>query len=178
MVLVPGAPSALLGPRARFRRENARCGQFEGDGWHEVAPKWPFRGSNGMMEIDELIRVMRESGRTLEKLCEGEGPLHSETGTKVAAALEKARVAVTRLAMFAPEPDDFEPETAERMQARTVEERRRILTNALRLASYSLFAAPDPPALRRDLRRAVRSLLCQADDEESLLTVVSTGQVA
>jgi len=131
-----------------------------------------------MMEIDELIRVMRASGRTLEKLCEGEGPLDSEMKTKVAATLEDARVAVTRLAMFAPEPDDFEPETPERLQARTVEDKRRILTNALRLASYSLFAAPDPPALRRDLRRAVRSLVAQADDEKGLLALVGTSQVA
>lgn len=136
------------------------------------------RGSNEMMEIDQLIRVMRESSRNLDRQCEGEGPLDSEMRTKVAATLEDARLAVTRLAMFAPEPDEFEPETPARMQARTVEDRRRILANALRLAAYSLFAAPDPPALRRDLRRAVRSLASQADDEENLLALVATSQVA
>jgi len=131
-----------------------------------------------MMEIDELIRVMRKSGRTLEKLCKGEGPLDAETRTKVAATLEEARLATSRMGLFAPEPDEFLPETQERRQARMVEDKRRILTNALCLASYSLFAAPDPAALRRDLRRAVRSLAAQADDEESLLALVTTSQVA
>jgi hypothetical protein len=130
------------------------------------------------MEIDELIRVMRKRGRTLEKLCEGVGPLDPETRTKVAATLEEARRATARLGLFAPEPSEFRPETPERMQARQVEDSRRVLTNALRLAAYSLFAAPDPPALRRDLKRAVRSLAAQADDEESFLALVTTSQVA
>jgi hypothetical protein len=130
------------------------------------------------MEIEELTRVMRQSGRALEELSEGEGPLDAETRTKVVAALEEARLATSRLGMFAPEPGEFRPGTPERRQAQTVEDNRRMLTNVLRLASCSLFAAPDPPALRRELKRAVRGLAAQADNEESLLAMVTTNQVA
>lgn len=128
-----------------------------------------------MNQLRELTKSLRSSADALDGLAEKD-PTNAEARRTYASTIDTARTTLRLLTSAGLEPEDFVPQSECRQIAGRVDAGRRRLANALSIAVQSMFTAPDPAALRRDLGRAIRGLREQADAEDELIALAEQGR--
>lgn len=130
-----------------------------------------------MQELHDLAQELHAAAKALEAAAQKDTQA-LQARRALSAALDRGRAALKVLDHIGFEPDDFDRESVLWKQARIVAEGRRILSNNLSIAAQSMFTAPDPTAMQRDLNRAVAGLRRHAELEADLVASAATARVA